>query len=379
MSKLVTALTFSAVVLASQPLAAQDADILRELSVQQGQAYQAGGNTANAMRLEASFDRANGVYAAGERVQINVRASEDAYITIINVGPSGKAVQLFPNDSQPQNLVRANTALQVPASSSSAQIVVGPPFGAELLKVVATSAPAGLVPNSQLSGTGAFRALVGGVDELVRNLSAASAAPAGTKFAQQNLVLRTFAQLSDAGSVAQPAPPPPSTQTAQAQTQAPMYQGGQNPASLLPAMNNAFPLLIATDKNTYRVGERVTLGVTSFTACSLTVFDVNAGGQARIVFPNRMMTANAIPAMQLTMLSGGASPVSIDARGPAGTGSLIAICSTDPTPATVIALDQMNIFTTIPSTDGLRKDFAQLPTRPPGSTSISSISVNIQP
>jgi hypothetical protein len=33
----------------------------------------------------------------------------------------------------------------------------------------------------------------------------------------------------------------------------------------------------------------------------------------------------------------------------------------------------------IPSADGLRRDFAQLATRPPGSTSISSISVNNQP
>jgi hypothetical protein len=109
------------------------------------------------------------------------------------------------------------------------------------------------------------------------------------------------------------------------------------------------------------------------------VFDVTANGQARLVFPNKTMSANAIPAMQMTMLSGGSSPVTIDVRGPAGPGSLIAICSTDPTPTTVIAADQTNMFTMIPSLDGLRNDFSLLARRPAGSTSVSSISVSIQP
>jgi hypothetical protein len=351
MSKLVTILAFAAVALAPYPLAAQqlDENTQRQLSVQQVQAYQAGGG-ASTMKLEAAFDHPNGTYADGERVRLLVRNSEDAYVTIVTVGPTGKSVQLFPNDSQPQNLVKANTPLQIPAPGSNAQIVVSAPFGVELIKVVASSAPKGLVPNSSLSGMGAFRSIDGGVDELVRNLAIAAAPAAGTKFAQQ---------------IAQ-APTPPLPQ--------------QNlSAGLLPAINNPFPLLIATDKNTYRVGERVTLAITSFTACSLSVFDVAANGQARLVFPNKTMNANAIPAMQMTMLSGGSSPVTIDVRGPAGNGSLVAICSTDPTPTTVIAPDQTNIFTMIPSLDGLRQDFALLARRPAGSTSVSSISVSVQP
>lgn len=378
MSKLVTVLAFAAVALAPLPLAAQqlDENIQRQLSVQQVQAYQAGGG-ASTMKLEAAFDHPNGIYADGERVRLLVRNSEDAYVTIVTVGPSGKSVQLFPNDSQPQNLVKANTPLQIPAPGGNAQIIVSAPFGTELIKVVASSAPKGLVPNSSLSGMGAFRSIDGGVDELVRNLAIAAAPAAGTKFAQQNLVLQTVAQAQPSGNVVVPPVTPPPT--AQAPTSAPVPPQQNLSAGLLPSINNPFPLLIATDKNTYRVGERVTLAITSFTACSLSVFDVSANGQARLVFPNKTMSANAIPAMQMTMLSGGSSPVTIDVRGPAGPGSLIAICSTDPTPTTVIAADQTNMFTMIPSLDGLRQDFALLARRPPGSTSVSSISVAIQP
>jgi hypothetical protein len=286
---------------------------------------------------------------------------------------------LFPNDSQPQNLVKANTPLQIPAPGSNAQIIVSAPFGVELIKVVASSAPKGLVPNSSLSGMGAFRSIDGGVDELVRNLAIAAAPAAGTKFAQQNLVLNTVAQAQPSGNVVVPPVTPPQIAQAPAQPQAPVAPQQNLSAGLLPPINNPFPLLIATDKNTYRVGERVTLAITSFTACSLSVFDVSAGGQARLVFPNKTMSANAIPAMQMTMLSGGSSPVTIDVRGPAGPGSIIAICSTDPTPTTVIAADQTNMFTLIPSLDGLRQDFSLLARRPAGSTSVSSISVNIQP
>ena len=80
--------------------------------------------------------------------------------------------------------------MQIPAPGSNAQIIVSAPFGAELIKVVASSVPKGLVPNSSLSGMGAFRSIDGGVDELVRNLAIAAAPAAGTKFAQQNLVLQ---------------------------------------------------------------------------------------------------------------------------------------------------------------------------------------------
>ena len=378
MSKLVSLFILGAVAFVPCLASAQGAapqDTARQLTFQQSQAFQAGSGN-NTINLEAGFDHQSGVYAEGDRVRFLIRTDQDAYITVVTVGPSGKSLQLFPNDAQPQNMIRANTPLQIPAPNSTAQIVVSPPFGTELIKVVATGAPAGLVPNSALSGMGAFRSIEGGVDELVRDLTIAAGGGAGNKFAQQNLVLQTIAKTPVASNIVVPPQTPPA-QVAQAPAAQPIAVPATS--NLLPPINNPFPLLIATDKSAYRVGERVTLAVTSFTACNLSVFDVNASGQARQVFPNRMMMANAIPANQMTMLSGGASPVTIDVRGPAGPGSIVAICSTDPTPTTVIAADQNNTFTMIPSLDGLRKDFASLANRPAGSTSASSISVTIQP
>ncbi|MBV8840206.1 MAG: DUF4384 domain-containing protein [Alphaproteobacteria bacterium] len=365
---------FAVVALTVGPAVAQKADdTTRQLSVQQTQAFNATG-PSNTIQLEASFDRPSGLYANGEHVQLSVRTNEDAYVTIVTVGPTGKVTQLFPNQSQPQTLVRANAPLQVPASPSSAQIVVGPPFGSELIKVVATSQPNGFVPPNQLSGTGAFRSVEASVEELMRNLTVAAAAAPGGKFGQQNLVLHTVAQTTPVAAA--PAAPAPA-QAAQAPVPplaAPTAQNG-----LVPPMNNALLLAVATDKQTYRVGERITFAATTQTACSLTVFDVAANGQARQVFPNKNATSNAIPAGQLTVVSGGSAATVIDARGPVGTATLIAVCSTDATPATVVAPDQTNIFTAMPSLEGLRTDLLNVSRRVPTGTSITSVNLTIQP
>ena len=105
MSKFVVILALAVIAWSPHPAAAQQLDeaVQRQLSVQQVQAYQAGSPT-NTLTMEASFDRQNGVYGNGERVSLAVRVNEDAYVTIVTVGPSGKVVQLFPNESQPQNL-----------------------------------------------------------------------------------------------------------------------------------------------------------------------------------------------------------------------------------------------------------------------------------
>jgi hypothetical protein len=373
MSKPVVLFALAALASAVQPAIAQPLDEnTRQLSLQQTQAYNAAGPT-NTINLDASFDRPNGVYGNGERVRLTVRLSEDAYVTIVTVGPSGKVVQLFPNESQPQTLVRANAPLEIPASSGSAQIIVGPPFGSELIKVVATSSPNGFVPPSQLTGNGAFRSVEASVEDLMRNLTVAAASAPSGKFAQKNLVLQTVAQA--------PMAPPAAAAPAAAQTaQAPLAPAAQNTnTGLVPQMNNSLLLAIATDKHTYRVGERITFAATAQTACSLTVFDVTANGQARQVFPNKNLTTNTIPAGQLTTISGGSAQTVIDARGPVGISTLIAVCSTDTTPATVVAPDQTNVFTAMPSLEGLRTDLAQVARRPASGTSISSINLTIQP
>jgi hypothetical protein len=98
-----------------------------------------------------------------------------------------------------------------------------------------------------------------------------------------------------------------------------------------------FPLLVATDKQTYKIGETVTLAVTSLQACYLTVLDINASGQAHQLFPNKLSSNNAVSAYQTALISGGASPVSLKLEGPVGTEQIVALCAPDAKPLFTLA------------------------------------------
>ena len=147
---------------------AQDA-ALRDLSVEQSSVAQAGTSRPGTLRMSTWFDRGDMTYAQGETVHIFVQTNQDAYVTVFNVGPSGQAIQLFPNAFQTNNLVRGNVPVEIP--SADARIAVNGPFGAELVKIIASDRPLTIVGGNQLDNHGgAFRSLPGGAGALQRDL-----------------------------------------------------------------------------------------------------------------------------------------------------------------------------------------------------------------
>jgi hypothetical protein len=322
------------------------------------------------------FDRSDLTYAQGEAVHIFVQTSEDAYVTVFNVGPSGQAIQLFPNAFQTNNFVRANVPVEIP--SANARIAVNGPFGAELVKIVASDKPLTIVAESQLANRGGvFRSLSGGAGALQRNLEVTSAAPQDHHIAIVNRGIRTVAARTAA--MGQVAPVPPAV-TGGAPDKLPVA-GVAGTAGLagLPT-KNPFPLLIATDKPAYRVGERVTLAVTTLQPCYLTVLDVNAAGQARVIFPNRQSQNNQLAAAQTVLVSGGAAAAAIEARAPVGAGAVVAVCSTDASPVlSAKVADGGMVFADAGTIDVVNRDLAVVASRPAGTTSIAVVPLTIEP
>ena len=66
-------------------------------------------------------------YRVGEAVRLSVSTMRDCRLTLISVGASGNAVQLFPNTAQRDNLVRAGETLMVPPPESQLQIMARAP------------------------------------------------------------------------------------------------------------------------------------------------------------------------------------------------------------------------------------------------------------
>jgi Domain of unknown function (DUF4384) len=368
----------------------------RDLSVEQATAFQAGTPAPGSLRVSTWVDRHDLTYARGDAVRIFVKTNEDAYVTIVNVGPSGKVTQLFPNAFQPSNRVAANRALEVPSANGGSRINVSGPVGAELIKVFVSSEPIKVIPESQLVGSGAFRSLAGGVSDLLRNLEVTAAGPAGgqNKFAISNLVIKTISarRASNAANpafvVAQTANPTPAQRAPAPAPAEVMPQSSASPSPTPPSqppsapsptigLEQPFPLLIGADRTAYRIGQKITLAVTSFRACRLTVLDVGANGVIRVLFPNREGQNIQVQPMQTVVVSGESSPLMLEPS-PSGQKQVVAICTVD---SAVTAEGDGNVEQTVAAGTPTAPvaDDVPGPVKPAKTTAVAAVSLSIHP
>ncbi|MGL4396990.1 MAG: DUF4384 domain-containing protein [Hyphomicrobium sp.] len=59
---------------------------------------------------------------AGDIISVAAEADRDCYLTVISVGPEGKATVLFPNDFEPDNLMTAGVSAHVPGHDAPYQL-----------------------------------------------------------------------------------------------------------------------------------------------------------------------------------------------------------------------------------------------------------------
>ena len=91
--------------------------------------------------VRASVDKKYRIYAEGEPLMLKVRCEEDAFLYILYQQADGKIYQIFPNSGQPDNRIKAMQDVQVPSLDDAFRWIVGPPFGKEIIKVIASKKP----------------------------------------------------------------------------------------------------------------------------------------------------------------------------------------------------------------------------------------------
>jgi Domain of unknown function (DUF4384) len=177
----------------AHPAMAEDDAMMRIITVEQVTAFNAGTPKLSDLQIDASVDRPDRTYARGEVLKLSIKTNQDAFVTIFNVGPTGKVTQLFPNKFQKDSLIKADVDTLVPSEESTAQIKIAGNLGAELIKIVATNKPTDLGVKVVANSDQTFSALNGGVQELVRDLEVTTnpAAPAADKIAILNLTIKT--------------------------------------------------------------------------------------------------------------------------------------------------------------------------------------------
>ena len=280
------------------------ADAARDLTVEQTAIYTVQASTpaaaapAGALSVVAWVDHADNTYAVGEAVRLYVRSNKDAYLTVLNVGPSGNTTMLFPNAAQRDSRVGANQVVEIPGPGAGASIRVGGPVGRELIKVIASTSPAPLFDAAKLSGAGPFATVSGGGRSVARDLQVTMVAQASShEWDDYNKVISTIASRPVASVV--PLMPAPSGQ----------------------AWPVAGPgLRIATDKSRYRMGEAVTVYASTTVPCYLTLVNIGSSGQARVLLPNAAQPQNYLPAGADGGVSRRGFEVDGDAGGPVGGG-----------------------------------------------------------
>lgn len=89
-------------------------------------------------------------YVAGESIGFLVRSNEDCHITVLCHQSDGNTVVLFPNRWHPTTKLNANETLKIPAAASSFNLRIGPPFGSDVVEVIACSTDSEI--HQQLAG-----------------------------------------------------------------------------------------------------------------------------------------------------------------------------------------------------------------------------------
>ena len=301
------------------PLLAADEDAAaRDLTVEQTAIFTVQAPAAPAvsgtLSVVAWVDHADNTYAIGEAVRLFVQTNKDAYLTVLNVGPSGNTTLLFPNAVQKNTRVSANRIVEIPARNSGTSIRVGGPVGRELIKVIASTSPAPLFDAAKLTGMGPFAMIGGGSRSVARDLQVTIDGQTGYEWDDYNKVITTIASRPAAAVPLVPAPA----------------------GVAWPAFDPA--LRVATDKSQYRMGEPVTVYVTSTAPCYLTLVGIGASGHARVLLPNAMQPQNWMPGGHTVVFPAAMSNLKVTPVGPPGVETVTAICSTDNRPVVVGSL-----------------------------------------
>jgi hypothetical protein len=87
---------------------------------------------------QAGAPSAQPQYTVGTLIVVRFRATRDCYVTLLNVGTSGKLTVLFPNALHPDDRILAGQCYEVPGPGDDFVYEITGPRGVELLKAVAT-------------------------------------------------------------------------------------------------------------------------------------------------------------------------------------------------------------------------------------------------
>lgn len=97
---------------------------------------------ASKLQVKVALDRGDGgIYRRGEKLHLFVKANMDCYLKVLYHQVDGTKVLVFPNKYHTEARIQRDRLYQIPPDDNSFDLEVTPPFGAELVKVIACTDP----------------------------------------------------------------------------------------------------------------------------------------------------------------------------------------------------------------------------------------------
>ena len=98
-------------------------------------------NRQPAFLVRADVNRSTRDYRQGDGLSVRVASEVDAYLYVLYQQADGRIFQIFPNAHQLDNRVPARQTVEIPAKDDAFRWSAGPPFGDEVIKVIASRRP----------------------------------------------------------------------------------------------------------------------------------------------------------------------------------------------------------------------------------------------
>jgi hypothetical protein len=344
--------TVSVVALACSGSSASAQDSERQITIQQRPVLDLRAPPSS-LAVQSWVNRSDATYQPGEDVVLYFRTSHDAQVLVFNVDAQGRSTQLFPNGRATDNRLRGNQLYQLPAPGAGYALKVSPPFGANVIKVIATTASTPMVPRDRMAQEGDFSTFAGDPDDLARQIQVVMTQNAQAAWATSEMPVYVVAQRP----TVPPAPIAPQPGMGAGVVVGPAVAAAPAIPAPIATMPSAFGLDVRTSKTSYRIGEELSVLVTPERNCKLTLINVAPSGQATVLYPNREQQDVSLTAGRTAFLPGADGKIRLSILGPAGNQNLVAFCKEQQTLfGALFNFNDRSVYPTL----GTASDLAQL-------------------
>lgn len=262
-------------------------------------------------------------FAVGDEIKFTFSADRDCYLTLLDIGTSGKVHKLFPNKWHESNKVEKDKSYAIPPDGSNFVFKVQGPIGKEYVKAIATLKPIEKLEGAVAISKGAFSEIKD-AGLVLKDI--------GMELAQQDT--KTWAESTISFDITEGKP----------------VSSSEKPMTLK----------LSSEKKVYSPGEKIVFNFQADRDCNLTLIDIGSSGKVHVIFPNKYQSDNSIKANTQYEIPSGSNPEFVyKILSPAGVDTIKAICTTKSESAlsTAVSYDKED-FPLIGARDEVLRDIA---------------------